>query len=210
MNKEEKEWRHRADLARQKGEELKLNPILVRETKRIRAKFGIPEDGFTGNESSLGWQRTIRKKRLKEWSEEVLNLRLALGKQQGWEESLERYLRSNTLIGPLRTVSLTVNIDIMKMKTISKSLKILDEPINLKDVKEVYEEERKYEGIPIKKPRLYNFELQKKIYDLSVQEPKLSDKEIAERINDQFDKTYTYHEIGTIRKDFKKRLGLDE
>lgn len=204
MNIAEKSLARRVAIARQKGAELKLNPILIRETERIRKLFGIPDTGFANSIQSLKWQQTTRRLRLHEWCEEIETLRLKLGKEAGWKESLEKYFYSNRLVAPLYSVRMRYHLSLDR-GVIGRSVIVLDDPTPA-DFLDMYKHEQKLESIPTKSIRLYPFEAQEMIYELSKLRPKINDATIAKEVNRRFNTIYSYKDVSDIRRKFSKKF----
>ncbi len=197
-------------MAKQKGEELKLNPVLKREVRQIRVDFSIPENGFQNSVQSMTWQRTIKRQRSTEWSGRIKDLRVALNKREGWHKSLELYIMVNELVGPLKTVQMVYRHDLMR-QSVEKSFKVLDEPIRLEDVRDEYETDLMLEeGKSGKGSRLYDLHIWKMVAELSRKRYDLSDERIAEIINSYFNRRYNFNDISSIRSKYKKKFGTPE
>ena len=209
--KHDNDLQHRVSIAKQKGEELKLNPVLIKAVPILRKKYGIPLDGFENNVQCMKWQKAELRKCLDEWHEDITKLRLKLDKQSGWQKSLERYLMVNFLVGPLRTVSMSHRFEgKYGTKPVGKTIVILDEPIRYEDVREAYEEDRTFEDIPNKRPRLYNLDVLKLVHELSNTRYGLKDSQIADEINDRFGTNLGYNDISRMRSEYKEKFIPDE
>jgi hypothetical protein len=209
IEKEHEELLRRGQLARQRGELIKLkHTFLPKKVEDLRRQYGVPSGGFKDYRETLTWWSTIGKQRINDWSADITDLRerLELAPYSAWYTQLEAYVLTDNLVAPL--LSLEVHVEDNQ-----RSVRPTDEITDTRDLKYIesfLQSDRQFAN-KAKHTRKINLALHQRIHELS--QEGLKDSQIAKVITDEFlhdsSLAYSASDIADKRKKFQKRLSRE-